>query len=38
MSERNKAALKAANAAITQGDIEGFLVHCAEDITWTTVG
>lgn len=38
MSERNKAALTAANAAITRGDTEGFLAFCAEDITWTTVG
>lgn len=38
MSERNKAALTAANAAITRGDTEGFLAYCAEDITWTTVG
>jgi len=38
MTERNKAALTAANAAIARGDIEGFLAHCAEDIVWTTVG
>ncbi|WP_431260183.1 nuclear transport factor 2 family protein [Roseateles chitinivorans] len=38
MSDRNKAALTAANAAITRGDTEGFLAFCAEDITWTTVG
>lgn len=38
MSERNKATLTAANAAITRGDIEGFLAFCAEDIVWTTVG
>lgn len=38
MSERNKDVLKAANAAIVQGDHEGFLAHCAEDILWTTVG
>lgn len=38
MSDRNKAALTAANAAIIQGDTEGFLAHCAEDIVWTTVG
>lgn len=34
----NKSTLKAANAAITIGDIEGFLSYCAEDIVWTTVG
>ncbi|ANH69941.1 nuclear transport factor 2 family protein [Mitsuaria sp. 7] len=38
MSDRNKAALTAANAAITRGDTEGFLAYCAEDILWTTVG
>ena len=38
MSERNKAVLQAANAAISKGNIEGFLSFCAEDIEWTTVG
>lgn len=38
MSELNKRALTAANAAIASGDIEQFLLHCADDIVWTTVG
>jgi ketosteroid isomerase-like protein len=38
MSEQHKATLQQANAAITEGDIEGFLAHCTDDIRWTTVG
>lgn len=38
MSERNKAILQAANAAIVKGDTEGFLAFCTEDVQWTTVG
>lgn len=38
MSESNKAILKTANAAISRGDIDGFLAFCTEDIEWTTVG
>ena len=38
MSQRNKAVLEEANAAISQGNIEGFLSFCAEEIEWTTVG
>lgn len=38
MSERNKAALVAANAAISKGDNEGFLSFCTDDVVWTTVG
>ncbi|MBY4945454.1 nuclear transport factor 2 family protein [Cupriavidus respiraculi] len=38
MSELNKSVLRKANAAVTAGDIEGFLSYCAEDIVWTTVG
>ena len=38
MSEDNKATLERANAAIVEGDTEGFLSFCADDITWTTVG
>jgi uncharacterized protein len=38
VSERNKAVLQEANAAISKGNIEGFLSFCAEDIEWTTVG
>jgi ketosteroid isomerase-like protein len=38
MSENNKAILEKANAAITQGDNEGFLSFCTEDTEWTFVG
>lgn len=38
MSDQNKATLERANAAITQGDTEGFLAFCTDDIEWTTVG
>jgi ketosteroid isomerase-like protein len=38
MSERNKAILKQANAAVVKGDHEGFLSHCTEDVEWTFVG
>jgi hypothetical protein len=31
MSESHKATLKKANAAIVQGDFEGFLHFCTED-------
>lgn len=38
MPESNTAILAAANAAITQGDYEGFLAFCADDTEWTFVG
>lgn len=38
MSEKNKAALKEANAAIIEGDYEGFLSRCTDDTQWTFVG
>lgn len=38
MSDSNKAILREANAAITRGDYEGFLAHCAENTEWTFVG
>ncbi|UUX94947.1 nuclear transport factor 2 family protein [Aquabacterium sp. J223] len=38
MSERNKAVLREANAAIDRGDTEAFLSHCTEDLQWTAVG
>lgn len=34
----NKAILTQANAAIVQGDNEGFLSHCTEDVEWIFVG
>jgi len=38
MSENNKATLVKANAAIAQGDYEGFLSFCTDDTEWTYVG
>ena len=38
MSEKNKATLQKANAAISEGDTEGFLSFCTDDIEWTVVG
>ena len=38
MSEKNKAILVEGNAAIAEGNNEGFLSHCAEDTEWTFVG
>jgi ketosteroid isomerase-like protein len=38
MSDRNKATLQMANAAIDHGDTEGFLSHCTDDLEWTSVG
>ena len=37
-TEDNKATLKKANAAITNGDNEGFLAFCTEDTLWNFVG
>ena len=38
MNEHNKAVLEKGNAAITKGDIEGFLSQCTEDTQWVFVG
>lgn len=38
MTEVNKATLTSANAAISKGDFEGFLIHCTEDTTWHMLG
>lgn len=38
MLKDNKAILEKANAAITNGDNEGFLSFCNEDTEWTFVG
>jgi uncharacterized protein len=38
MSEKHKAILEEANAAITEGNYEGFLSFCSDDTTWTYVG
>lgn len=38
MSERNKAVLAQANAAVAGGDHEGFLAYCTDDTEWRFVG
>jgi len=38
MSEKNKAILEQANAAIATGNYEGFLSFCTDDTKWTFVG
>jgi len=38
MSEKNKAILEEANAAIAEGNYEGFLSFCTDDTKWTFVG
>jgi len=38
VTQENKETLKKANAAISQGDNEGFLSFCADDLAWTMVG
>lgn len=38
MSNNNKAILEAANAAIAEGDYEGFLSFCTDDTEWIFVG
>ena len=38
MSEENKEVLEKANAAVAEGDYEGFLAFCADDSEWTFIG
>ena len=38
MSEKNKAILEEANAAVAEGNYERFLSFCADDTQWTFVG
>ena len=38
MSKTNKEILEKANAAIAEGDFEGFLTFCTEDTVWTFEG
>ena len=38
MTDDNKTILKKANAAVTDGDNDGFLLFCTEDTKWTFVG
>lgn len=38
MDLNNKEVLEKANAAVTDGDNEGFLFFCTDDVKWTFVG
>ncbi|MBS7457154.1 nuclear transport factor 2 family protein [Coralloluteibacterium stylophorae] len=38
MAEAHKRTLEQANAAVSRGDFEGFLVHCTEDTVWHFLG
>jgi len=38
MSKNNKAILEAANAAIAEGNYEGFLSFCTDNTQWMFVG
>lgn len=38
MSARNKAVVEKINEAFARNDVEGFLAHCSEDMSWTMVG
>lgn len=38
MSKENKAVVEKVNAAFLNGNTEGFLEHCTDDIVWTMVG
>jgi ketosteroid isomerase-like protein len=38
MSDKNKTLLQQANAAVVEGDNEGFLVHCTDDVIWNFIG
>ena len=38
MSFNNKEVLLKANAAVTEGDNDGFLSLCTEDVNWEFIG
>jgi len=38
MSQRHQVVLEQANAAIVEGDFDGFLAFCTEDTEWNFVG
>ena len=38
MPTSNKTILETANAAVSRGDYEGFLVFCTDDTHWTFIG
>ena len=38
MSQENKEIVEKVNASFTEGNSEGFLSFCSEDIKWTMIG
>jgi uncharacterized protein len=38
MAVHNKAIVEKINAAFAEGNVEGFLAFCADDVAWTMVG
>jgi len=38
VSNRNKQIIEQVNGAFAGNNLEGFLVHCADDVAWTIVG
>ena len=38
MSQENKAIVEKVNASFEEGNIEGFLSFCADDVHWTMIG
>jgi ketosteroid isomerase-like protein len=38
MAVHNKAIVEKVNAAFAEGNVEGFLAFCADDVAWTMVG
>jgi ketosteroid isomerase-like protein len=38
MSAKNKEIVEKVNASFAEGDVEGFLSNCADDVVWTMVG
>ena len=38
MSAKNKEIVEKVNASFAEGEMEGFLSFCADDLVWTMVG
>lgn len=38
MSAKNKEIIEKVNASFAEGNLEGFLSHCADDVAWTMIG
>jgi uncharacterized protein len=38
MSDENKSMIEKVNTSFAEGNIEGFLDHCTDDVTWTMLG